>query len=46
MIIDGKTFDEERVLYGLDGASVRNCRFDGPADGEYTNAELVEILRR
>lgn len=29
-----KTFDEERALYGVDGALVDSCRFDGPADGE------------
>lgn len=34
MVFNEKTFDEERALYGLDGAKVVNCRFDGPADGE------------
>ncbi|WP_191013330.1 DUF3737 family protein [Treponema zioleckii] len=33
-IFENKTFDEERALYGIDGAVVKNCRFDGPADGE------------
>ena len=33
-IIQGKTFDEERALYGSDGILVKNCKFDGPADGE------------
>lgn len=28
------TMDEERALYGLDGVSLKACRFDGPADGE------------
>lgn len=32
--IVNKTFDQERALYGADGLSVSNCRFDGPADGE------------
>ena len=32
--ISGKTFDEERALYGQDGIVVEDCRFDGPADGE------------
>lgn len=32
--ITGKTFDEERALYGADGLMVKSCRFDGPADGE------------
>ena len=33
-IIEGKSFDEERALYGSHDLIVRNCRFDGPADGE------------
>lgn len=33
-IIDNKTFDEERALYGENGILIRGCRFDGPADGE------------
>ena len=33
-IIEGKSFDEERALYGSHDLTVRNCRFDGPADGE------------
>ena len=33
-IITGLTTDEERALYGMDGFSVENCRFEGPADGE------------
>ena len=32
--IYGKTFDEERALYNLSGATVENCTFAGPADGE------------
>lgn len=32
--IIGKSFDEERALYGANGISVYGCRFDGPADGE------------
>ena len=34
MIIENQTFDEERALYGLKDLTVKNCRFDGPADGE------------
>lgn len=30
----GKTFDEERALYGKQDIIVKDCRFDGPADGE------------
>ncbi len=33
-IIENQKFDEERALYGVDGVAVRNCSFDGPADGE------------
>ena len=33
-IIENKTFDTERALYGSDGVAVKNCAFDGPADGE------------
>lgn len=33
-VIENKTFDMERALYGSDGVLVRNCSFDGPADGE------------
>ena len=33
-IIENKSFDQERALYAINDASVMNCRFDGPADGE------------
>lgn len=33
-ILEGQSFDEERALYGSDDVLIRNCRFDGPADGE------------
>lgn len=33
-VIENQTFDEERALYGSDGVLARQCRFDGPADGE------------
>ena len=32
--ITGKTFDEERALYGSKELEVAGCRFEGPADGE------------
>lgn len=32
--VTGKIFDEERALYGVQELVVKNCRFDGPADGE------------
>lgn len=38
-----QVFDEERALYGSDGISVLNCRFDGPADGESALKESRNI---
>ena len=38
-----KQFDEERALYGMKNAVVRNCRFDGPADGESALKECENI---
>lgn len=32
--ISNQTFDQERALYGENGLLVRDCSFDGPADGE------------
>ncbi len=32
--IENRTFDEERALYGSKDILVKNCSFDGPADGE------------
>lgn len=34
MIYKDKIYDEERALYGIENATVENCTFDGPADGE------------
>ena len=39
--IENQTFDEERVLYGREGITVRNCSFDGPADGESAFKERI-----
>lgn len=33
-IYEKLSFDEERALYGERDICVKNCRFDGPADGE------------
>lgn len=33
-IIENQNFDMERAFYGSDGVLVKNCSFDGPADGE------------
>ena len=43
MLIENQTFDEERALYGVRGAHVRNCRFDGPADGESAFKECDDV---
>ncbi len=43
MIIQKKTLDEERALYGLSRATVRDCVFDGPADGESALKEAVDV---
>lgn len=32
--IQNQTFDQERALYGSRDLLVRNCSFNGPADGE------------
>ena len=42
-VIENQTFDMERALYGCDGVSVRNCSFDGPADGESAFKEGRDI---
>lgn len=43
-LINDKQFDEERALYGLYDAEVKNCRFDGPADGESAFKECHDII--
>lgn len=47
MYIENQTFDEERALYGIKNATVRNCLFDGPKDGEsaFKECELTENCR-
>lgn len=42
-IIENKIFDEERSLYGSNQILVRNCSFDGPADGESACKECGQI---
>ena len=42
-LIENKTFDEERALYGSESLMVKNCRFDGPADGESALKECRNI---
>lgn len=41
--ITNKTFDEERALYGAKELLVKNCKFDGPADGESALKECRDI---
>lgn len=45
-MIEGQTFDEERALYGSDGIVVKNCRFDGPGDGESAFKECRNVLAK
>ncbi|MCM1507521.1 MAG: DUF3737 family protein [Ruminococcus flavefaciens] len=42
-IIVNKTFDEERALYNSDGIVLKNCAFDGIADGESALKESRNI---
>lgn len=42
-VIKGKSFDEERALYGSSGVTVEECRFEGPADGESAFKESRDI---
>lgn len=43
-IIENKSFDEERALYGARDVAVKKCRFDGPADGESAFKESKSIV--
>ncbi len=43
MVIENKTFDTERALYGSKGVVLKNCNFDGPADGESALKESRDI---
>ncbi|MBO5009981.1 MAG: DUF3737 family protein [Clostridia bacterium] len=43
-IIENKSFDEERALYGSQGVKAISCRFDGPADGESAFKESADIF--
>ncbi len=42
-LIENQIFDAERALYGTQNASVINCIFDGPADGESAFKECRNI---
>lgn len=41
--IENQTFDMERALYGENGLHLKNCAFDGPADGESALKECNDI---
>lgn len=43
-VIANQTFDAERALYGVDGVTLDNCKFDGPADGESALKEGKNIV--
>ena len=42
-VVENKTFDQERALYGAQSIFVRNCTFDGPADGESAMKESRDV---
>ena len=42
-IVENQTLDEERALYNLTDATVLNCTFAGPADGESALKECRNI---
>ncbi len=42
-VIENQTMDQERALYGSHGVLVRNCAFDGPADGESALKESSDV---
>ena len=41
--IENEQFDEERALYNLTNAMVRDCIFAGPADGESVLKEARDV---
>ena len=41
--ITNTRFDEERALYGAQNVLVRDCAFDGPADGESAFKESSDV---
>jgi len=44
-VIEDQVFDEERALYGSSELLVKNCSFDGPADGEsaFKEGSRIEV---
>ena len=43
-LIENKTFDEERALYGSSDVCVKACRFEGKADGESALKESRNVI--
>lgn len=43
MKYNNQIYDEERALYGVHGAEITDCSFDGPADGESALKETADI---
>ena len=44
MIYENEIHDEERGFYGIKNAIIRNCKIDGPADGESAFKECRDIV--
>ncbi len=44
MIFENKKYDEERALYDIEDSTVKNCLFEGPADGESALKECRNIV--
>ncbi len=42
-VIENRTFDMERALYGSRGIALKHCAFDGPADGESALKESCNV---
>ena len=43
-LIDNKIYDEESALYNLKDTIVKNCKFEGPKDGESVLKETRNII--
>ena len=43
-LIENQTLDQERALYGVQDVTLRNIRFDGPADGESALKECSDVV--
>ncbi|MBR3811232.1 MAG: DUF3737 family protein [Agathobacter sp.] len=44
MLYENEIHDEERSFYGLENVTVKNCKIDGPADGESAFKECRDII--